>query len=331
MTGMNEKHIKATLHALNTFPKAFFVWGILDHRPQRPVEMEERLKREFPYLTHFTFLNRKNFSQYCIRSLKGIVVKHYSYWEYNNLQKEVPTWQLVEDSSIQPIAGFLLSKCAEIGLNCESFLASRKNSSEKHNYDRMQILLDLYKNGTQEVSALSHISAEWNSTGKCRHVAKLAEAGLIEHTTFSSRENHIGYQWVEGKNPDEVCYDYPGDRKDKYRIAIKRIVKILSTSHCAMSPYELARLAGYASESYIKNALRQLHRQGLVMKLSKGNHSVCRLTDEGKRVVAQIIKPLVLALNGDETQVDRFQETHPTEKHLVTAMEMYSRDLETSF
>ncbi len=327
---MDRKDTKTILHALNTFPKAFFVWGILDRRPQRPAEMEERLRREFPYLSQFTFFNRNNFTQYCNRSLKGIVVKDYTYWEYNSFEKEVPTWQLVADSSIQPIAGFLLSKCAEAGLNCESFLASRKNSSEKHNYDRIQILLDLYKNGTQEVSALSHISAEWDSTGKCRHVAKLAEVGLIEHTTFSSRENHIGYQWVEGKNPDEVCYDYPGDRKDKYRKAIKKIVRILSTSDRAMSPFELARLAGYASESYIKKAVGELHRQGLVMKLSKGNHSVCRLTDEGKRVVEQIIKPLVLTLNGDETQVDRFQETHPTEKHLVTAMEMYSSDLETS-
>lgn len=292
--------------------------------------MEERLKREFPFLSQFTFLNRKNITQYCNRSLKGIVVKNYTYWHCNSFQKEVPTWQLVADSSIQPIAGFLLSKCSEIGLNCECFLASRKNSSEKHNFDRVQILQDLYKNGAQKVSALTHMSAKWDSTGKCRYMAKLAEAGLIEHTTFSSRENHIGYQWVEGKDPDEVCYDYPGDRKDKYRIAINRIVRILSASHRAMSPFELARLAGYASESYIKKAVGELHRQGLVLKLSKGNHSICRLTDEGKRVVEQIIKPLVLALNGDEIQVHSFRKTEPTQEHLVTAMEIYSRNLETS-
>ena len=327
---MDRKDKKTILHALNTFPKAFFVWGILDRRPQRPVEMEERLRREFPYLSQFTFFNRNNFTQYCNRSLKGIVVKDYTYWEYNSFEKEVPTWQLVADSSIQPIAGFLLSKCAEAGLNCESFLASRKNSSEKHNFDRVQILLDLYTHGAQKVSALTHMSAQWDSTGKCRHVAKLAGTGLIEHTTFSSRENHIGYQWVEGKNPDEVCYDCPVDRKDKYSKAIKKIVEILSTSDRAMSPYELAKLAGYASESYIKHALRQLHRQGLVMKLSKGNHSICRLTGKGKRVVEQIIKPLILALNGDETQLDRFRKAEPTAEHLTAAMEMYSRGLGAS-
>jgi predicted transcriptional regulator len=327
---MDKKDTKTILHALNTSPKAFFVWGIVDQRPQRPVEMEERLKREFPFLSQFLFLNRNNFTQYCKRSLKGIVIKDYTHWEYNSFEKEVPTWQLVDDSSIQPTAGFLLSKCAEIGLNCDSFLASRKNSSEKHNFDRIQILLDLYKNGTQRLSALGHMSAEWDSTGKCRHVAKLAEAELIEHATFCSRENHIGYQWIEGKNPDEVCYDYPGDRKDKYRIAINRIVRILSTSHRAMSPCELARLAGYASESYTKKAVGELHRQGFVMKLSKGRHSVCTLTDRGKGVVEQIIKPLVLALNGDETQVHSFRETDPTVEHLVTAMEIYSRNLETS-
>ena len=107
-------------------------------------------------------------------------------------------------------------------------------------------------------------------------------------------------------------------------------MRILSTSDRAMSPYELARLAGYSSESYIKHALRQLHRQGLVMKLSKRNHSVCRLTDEGKRVVEQIIKPLILALNGHKTQLDRFRKTEPTREHLVTAMEMYSGALENS-
>ena len=46
--------------------------------------------------------------------------------------------------------------------------------------------------------------------------------------------------------------------------------------------------------------------------------------------VEKIIKPLILALNGDKTQLDRFRKTEPTEEHLVTAMEMYSRDLETS-
>ncbi len=126
---MDRKDKKTILHALNTFPKAFFVWGILDHRPQRPVEMEERLRREFPYLSQFTFFNRNNFTQYCNRSLKGIVVKDYTYWEYNSFKKEVPTWQLVADSSIQPIAGFLLSKCAEAGSIVSPFWPAEKTAA----------------------------------------------------------------------------------------------------------------------------------------------------------------------------------------------------------
>jgi predicted transcriptional regulator len=185
-------------------------------------------------------------------------------------------------------------------------------------------LLDLYKNGAEKVSALANIGAEWDSTGKCRHVSKLAKAGLIEHTTFCSKENHIGYQWATGRNPDDVCYHYPVDGTDEYRTAMKRIVKILSASDRAMGPSELARLAGYASESYTKNAVRKLHKQRFVRRLSKGNHSICMLTDKGRRVVERIIKPLVLCIHGDEKRVDTFQKTNPTEEHLTRAMEMYA-------
>jgi len=293
--------IRTILHALNTFPKAFFVWGILDLQPQRPVEMDEKLKREFPYLHRFEFLNKNNFNQYCKRSLKRIVVRGYTYWEYKSFQKEMPTWQLADDS-IQPIAGFLLTRCIDIGVDCESFLASRKNSSEKHNLNRIQVLLDLYENGAQELSDLSNNSTVWDSNGKCRHVAKLAEAGLIRHIAFSSAENHIGYRWIPGKKPRDVSYDYPVGGKDKYRIAIKKIVKILSRSKRTIGPSELASLAGYASESYTKNAVRQLHKQGFVSRLSKGNHSICKLTEEGERVVKRIILPLNLALNGDKNR-----------------------------
>ena len=125
-------NVETMLYALNTFCKAFFVWGILDHNPQRPAEMEDKLRGEFPYLCEFKFLNRKNFAQYCHRSLKGIVLKDYTYWENNAFQKEVSTWSLIDDS-IQPIAGFILAKCIENEVNCESFLASRKNSSSLSN------------------------------------------------------------------------------------------------------------------------------------------------------------------------------------------------------
>lgn len=46
---MRDKELDITtiLHVLNTFPKAFFVWGILDMKSQRPVEMDEKLKKNF--------------------------------------------------------------------------------------------------------------------------------------------------------------------------------------------------------------------------------------------------------------------------------------------
>lgn len=326
---MDKIDAKIILHALNTFPKAFFVWGILDQMPQRPVEMEDRLREEFPFLLQFSFLNRNNFSQYCKRSLKEILTRDFTYWEYRSFQKEVPTWQLVDDS-IRPIAGFLLAKCVELGVNCESFLASSKNSSPKYNFDRIQILLDLYRNGSQQASSLTDIGGDWDNSGKSRHLAKLAETGLIERTTFSSKENHIGYQWVPDKYPDEICYDNPDDGADKYRIAMKRISELLSNSDHAMGPSELAGLAGYKSESYIKGAIRRLYRQGFVSKLSKGNHSVCRLAEGGKAVVRHIIKPLILGLDGVEKQINWFSKTEPTEEHLVTAMEMYARGLKSN-
>ena len=141
---MDQIDIQTALHALNTFPKAFFIWGILDKKPQRAVEMEERLGEEFPYLSRFTFLNRKNFAQYCYRSLRGIVVKDYTYWEHMAFQREVPAWGLIDDF-IQPIAGFILAKCGENGVNCESFLASRKNSSSLSNVLCIRIFERLYK------------------------------------------------------------------------------------------------------------------------------------------------------------------------------------------
>jgi predicted transcriptional regulator len=324
---MDKKDIRTILYAINTFPKAFFVWGILDQRPQRPIEMEERLREEFPYMLQFPFLNRNNFNQYCKRSLEAIVIKGYAEWEYSSFQREVPTWQLLDDT-IQPIAGFLLTKCVEIGVNCESFLARRKNSSDKHNFDRIQILSDLYREGKREGFALAKMSADWDSTGKSRYMAKLAAAGLIEQMTFSSRENHFGYRWVSGKDPNEVSYDYPTVGKDKYRTATKRVARILSSANSAMGSSELTRVAGYVSKNYVKNAVRQLHKQGFVLRLSKGEHSICKLTDKGERLIKEIIEPLILALKGDERQVNRFKEIEPTEEHLVSAMEVYAKGLE---
>jgi len=55
---MDKIDVNTILHGLNTFPKAFFIWGILDRKPQRPVEKEKKLREEFPYLCKFTFIKK---------------------------------------------------------------------------------------------------------------------------------------------------------------------------------------------------------------------------------------------------------------------------------
>ncbi|MBW2032884.1 MAG: hypothetical protein JRI94_04725 [Deltaproteobacteria bacterium] len=249
---MDKKDAGKILHALNTFPKAFFVWGILDQRPQRPVEMDEKLREAFPYLCEFTFLNRKKFAQYCQRSLKGIVVKDYSYWEYNRFQKEVPTWQLI-DESIQPIAGFLLAKCIEIGVNCEYFLASRKNSSSLSNLLGIRILERLYKNERSSVYELANYLLDPTSVD--RNLLKLMSNNL-------------------------VAYEAPSSNS-KIR---KRMVK----------------------------------------------NTIAKITQGGRMVFEEILKPIVLIMNGKPHNDKIFRETEPAEEDLIKAMEMYAKNLEHS-
>ena len=184
---MDHIDIQTALHALNTFPKAFFIWGILDKKPQRAVEMEERLGEEFPYLSRFTFLNRKNFAQYCYRSLRGIVVKDYTYWEHMAFQREVPAWGLIDDF-IQPIAGFILAKCGENGVNCESFLASRKNSSSLSNVLCIRIFERLYKEKRVRVYDLAD-SLDLDPTGVDRHLIKLSSNNFAAYEVPSSNRN----------------------------------------------------------------------------------------------------------------------------------------------
>jgi DNA-binding MarR family transcriptional regulator len=181
---MEENEFNTMLHALNTFPKAFFVWGILDQEPQRPVEMEEKLRREFPCLCEFPFLNRKNFYQYCQRSLKGIVIKDFTYWEYNSLLRHVPTWHLT-DNSIQPVAGFLLVKCVEIGVNCESFLANSRNSSSLSSLFSMKILERLCNNHGKTVGVLAG-DLRLDRTSVDRHLTKLASADFVTYEVPSA-------------------------------------------------------------------------------------------------------------------------------------------------
>ena len=176
---MYKNDVETILHALNTFPKAFLVWGILDQNPQRPLEMENKLREEFPYLCEFTFLNRKNFTQYCHRSLKGIVFKDHTYWENNVFQKEVSTWRLIDDS-IRPLAGFILAKCIESGVSSESFLGSRKNSSSLSNLLSIRIVERLYKKKRSSVYDLANY-LHLDPTSVDRHLLKLAANNFVAY------------------------------------------------------------------------------------------------------------------------------------------------------
>lgn len=325
---MDKVDLKTILHVLNTFPKAFLIWGILEQRTQRPVDMEAKLNKEFSWLKKFTFLNRKNFAQYCHRSLKDIVYQDSIYCQHNRTLKEYPAWGLI-DTSIQPIAGFMLAKCAQLEVNCETFLAKGKNSSPKFNFDRIQVLLDLFQNGKQQFSPLKDIRGGWDNTGKARHLTKLAKTGLIEHTTFSSKENHIGYKWVADKNINQICYGNDDGRADKYKIAIRKISEILPNANRAIGPSELAYLSGYVSESYIKGALRLLYKQGFVVKLSKCNHSLCRISKKGQAIVRHIINPLILGFNEVKDPSTWFSKIEPGQEDLMTVMDIYAKSLKS--
>lgn len=248
---MDKIDFKKISHSLNTFPKAFFVWGILDQRPQRPAEMEEKLRKDFPYLCKFTFLNRKNFAQYCHRSLRGIVIKDYTYWEHNSFQKEVPAWGLI-DVSIQPIAGFLLAKCVESGVSCESVLANRKNSSSLSNVLSIQIFESLYKK--ERVSAYDLADyLDLDPTSVDRHLLKLASNNFVSYEAPSSNS----------------------------RIR-KRMVKA----------------------------------------------TAAEITQDGKVIFEKILMPIASIMNGKKYNDKLFRETEPKDVDLISAMEMYAKNLE---
>lgn len=197
------------LHALNTLPKAFFIWGIMEEQPLRPVEMEDKLKRHYPFLQHFTFLNRNNFNQYCHRSLKSVIASgekngngaaakpngngtgkqspknghifgKYASGNGKPKRRPIPKWRL-DDMNLQPLAGYLLTKCVEYNINCETFLANGRNSCPESNLIRIRIMERLSQYVSQTVEQLSdNVNAD--TTTVDRHLVKMQAAGLVEYT-----------------------------------------------------------------------------------------------------------------------------------------------------
>jgi len=187
--------VDVQLHALNTFPKAFLIWGILDLTPQRPKNMEEKLHEQFPCLQSFPFLNRNNFNQYCQRSLKDILLHATVDVGNNGSAKQSPAWRLV-DPTIKPAAGFLIQRCVELGVNCEDFMATGRNSCPLSNRIRIGLLERLSQFVSQTVDNLAlHIEAD--TTTIDRHLVKMAANGLVEYVV-PEKDNEFRKRSVKG-------------------------------------------------------------------------------------------------------------------------------------
>lgn len=187
--------VDVQLHALNTFPKAFMVWGILEHKPLRPKEMEQQLHERFPYLQQFPFLNRNNFNQYCQRSLKEILLHSTVNLGSNGSSKQAPAWSLV-DPTIKPAAGFLLKRCVDLGINCEDFMATGRNSCPLSNRIRVDLLDRLSQFVSQTVDNLAqHVEAD--TTTIDRHLVKMEAHGLVDYVV-PEKNNEFRKRSVKG-------------------------------------------------------------------------------------------------------------------------------------
>ncbi len=187
--------VDTVLHALNTFPKAFLLWGIMDTAPLRPKEMEERLHQNYPFLEHFTFLNRNNFNQYCQRSLRDILQHDTITLGSNGSSKQAPTFRL-NDTTIKAAAGFLLRRCVDLGVNCEDFMATGRNSCPLSNSIRITMVERLSQICSQTVESLAqHVNAD--TTTIDRHLVKMAAHGLVDYVVPET-ENEIRKRSVKG-------------------------------------------------------------------------------------------------------------------------------------
>lgn len=187
--------VASLFHALNTFPKAFLVWGILDSEPLRPIEMEDKLQQHFPFLRQFPFLNRNNFNQYCQRSMRDILLHDSVEVGNNGSRKKAPTWRLV-DPTIRPVAGYLLNRCVELQVNCEDFMALGRNSCPISNQIRINLLDRLSQFVSQTVDNLAtHVEAD--TTTVDRHLVKMATSGLVDYVV-PEKDNEIRRRSVKG-------------------------------------------------------------------------------------------------------------------------------------
>ncbi len=311
-----ELELEDILYVTNTFPKAFFVWGILEKGKLQPHEMEEKLELYNPNLSTFSFLERENFNQYCKRSLSGIVDVEWVKDERNN---DIPAYSLKKslwDIPIQDYAAFILTKSMELGVDPQDYLSVGGNSSKKAIKATMDILLHLYGKSKDDVANISAISG-LDCTSTSRHMERLEEAGLVERTTYE--EERFGYEWKSDKSMRDLDLNKPSvvgiGSNAVYKVALQ-----LSTG-CKTGPGNLVKFTGYTSCT-VRKAISELVRQGLITKLSKGQYSQNYITDLGKTVAGEILMPLQEAWKG------RLKlSIEPTDEQLIEAMEMYKARL----
>ncbi|MEW5978614.1 MAG: hypothetical protein AB1898_22685 [Acidobacteriota bacterium] len=175
----NGRRIRAALYVLNTFPKAFLIWGLLDETPRTPLELELRLKRRFPYLTRFHFLSRKHFNQYCHKSLRGIVRRGSIQSPSSLFDMTVPTWRLT-NTAIKGLAGFVLARCARLDLDSEELLGGRRAVNDLTPWISTRILQSLREHSPQETGQLA-AQLGLDRTVVDRHVQKWQKTGLVTY------------------------------------------------------------------------------------------------------------------------------------------------------
>jgi DNA-binding MarR family transcriptional regulator len=305
------------VYAINTFPKAFIVGLVLEPTPMTVVEMDRKIKDNFPYLAWFSFLDKINLRQYCIRSLVNIldITSVHSGWEHGGRVKPYSPAYSLKDSSIQQYAKFILTQSVILNVQPQDYLALSKNSKKKSDVALIRMMLHMYEyddrasaENLSEITGLSYPS-------NFNHLEKLKKAGLAKLIRFRSKQHDFSFQWVEGMNIGDV--DFKSMEKDNI-FSTKKIARMLAMAEKAYSYPELHALTGY---SYCKNkfAINQLQKQGFVRKISSQKHAYGILTRKGREVVEQIIKPLVRTGN--------LITEEPTQEHLITAMKMYEKSL----
>lgn len=301
-------------YAVNTFPKAFFVWRILEESPLRPIEMREKLEELFPELLEFSFLKKGNFAQYCTRSLSDFV----KITDVNSGLKQlgsVPAYSL-KDLSLKEYAALILSKSIELNTNPEDYLTAGGNTSKKANRATIDILLWLYEKDEGNVDKISK-AIDFDYTDTYRHIEHLAETGLVRHTTINSDEEQVSYRWIKSKKAEDVKYDRA--IKERHYVAMTKLVEFLPKQENIIEKSELAKRIGH-SLRITKGALYDLARQGFAEKISHGKYSIAAIEEKGRKVVEQILMPMIEASEGR-------LNFEPTSQHLIYGMQMYRNKL----